>query len=122
MHQVPETDESAKSGCGKPEEGIRNKKNHPGSLLYQYGARSSTLAPSSVSATENQQNHQTDTSNLKNFNPDSATKAIFVLNELINIFNSMGGLDNMYNALSSTKNPTDKLASVLSIVKPLNVN
>ncbi|GIY52249.1 hypothetical protein CEXT_417161 [Caerostris extrusa] len=79
-------------------------------------------APSLVSTTENQQNHPTDTVNLKNANPDSATKAIYVLNELINIFNSMGGLDSMYNALSSATNPLAKLATVLSVVKPLNVN
>ncbi|GIY53534.1 uncharacterized protein CDAR_57981 [Caerostris darwini] len=36
-----------------------------------------------------------DTANVKNSNPDSATKAIYVLNELINIFNNMGGLDSM---------------------------
>ncbi|GIY44399.1 hypothetical protein CDAR_249171 [Caerostris darwini] len=81
-----------------------------------------STAPSLVSTTENQQNHPTDTANVKNSNPDSATKAIYVLNELINIFNNMGGLDSMYHALSSANNPLDKLASVLSIVKPHNVN
>ncbi|GIY69149.1 hypothetical protein CDAR_376121 [Caerostris darwini] len=43
--------------------------------------------PSPVSATENQRNHslinnQLNSNTLNNFNPDAATKAIFVLNEL----------------------------------------
>ncbi|GIY55861.1 hypothetical protein CEXT_18481 [Caerostris extrusa] len=76
--------------------------------------------PSPVSATGNQQSHQLNnnqlnSNNLNNFNPDAASKAIFVLNELINIFSSMGGLD-MYAALSSVKNPLEKLASVLSVI------
>ncbi|GIX81293.1 hypothetical protein CDAR_12841, partial [Caerostris darwini] len=56
--------------------------------------------PSPISATENQRNHSLSNNHLNNnsinnFNPDAATKAIFVLNELINIFSSMGeyGLD-----------------------------
>ncbi|GIX82054.1 hypothetical protein CEXT_100361 [Caerostris extrusa] len=78
--------------------------------------------PSPVSSTENQQNHQLIHNNIQNFNPDAATKAIFVLNELITIFTSMGGLDNMYTALSSAKNSLDKLAFVLIILKPIHVN
>ncbi|GIY49501.1 hypothetical protein CDAR_110741 [Caerostris darwini] len=81
--------------------------------------------PLSVSATENQLNHSvlnhnklTQSNSNANFNPDDATKAIFVLTELVNIFNSMGGLDNMFNALSSASNPLAKLASVLSVMKP----
>ncbi|GIX83945.1 hypothetical protein CEXT_432701 [Caerostris extrusa] len=70
--------------------------------------------PSPVSTTENQQNHQVNNSNVNNFNPNDATKAIFVLNDLVNIFNSMGGLENMFAALSSATNPLAKLASVLS--------
>ncbi|GIY83982.1 hypothetical protein CEXT_642791 [Caerostris extrusa] len=71
--------------------------------------------PSLVPTTGNRHNHQIVQNQVPNSNSDAATKAIYVLNELISIFNSLRGLDNMFTALAAAKDPLEKLAAVLSI-------
>ncbi|GIY32345.1 hypothetical protein CEXT_612611 [Caerostris extrusa] len=110
---------TTKSSCRSCAKGIYSKKVTQGVSFCQL-VQGAPPTPSPVSATENQQNHPvTNNNNVNNCNSNDATKAIFVLNELVNIFNSMGGLENMYAALSSATNPLAKLASVLSVLKPI---
>ncbi|GIY53302.1 hypothetical protein CDAR_39341 [Caerostris darwini] len=71
-------------------------------------------SPAPVSATGNQRNDNNFNLNVIN---DSTSKVLYILNEFINLFNSLGGVENIYNKLINCNSPLDKLQVMVTCLE-----
>ncbi|GIY86903.1 hypothetical protein CEXT_810781 [Caerostris extrusa] len=72
-------------------------------------------APSPTTTSGNQ--HDQSVLNICNNDKDSFGKVFYIINEFISIFNSLGGIDNIYHSLRNCTSDFEKMQIVLRCFK-----